>query len=518
MTRTQEDILAGLPRRIIEGPRRWARETPDAPAVWCAGRQWTHGELLQGIDAAASRLRAAGVRPGDRVGLVIENGMAGLCFFYAITALDAWAVLANARLTARELDVIATDSGARLCVFSTGDSEAAAAHADAAGAARHGDPLYGEVALGPLNEAAEPEPVFEDAARQIAAMIFTSGSTGRPKGAMLSHRAILYMAEIVAERRRFAPGDCPFLVAPLVHILGLGGIAVPALQAGAALRIVSRLDVPALIDALAEGAVTHLYGPPPIFAALLGHARQHSGGKIAAPRIREILAGGAPVDETLRAAATEAFGIRLSAGYAATEFTPIACSVPWAPANPGAAGLPWHGIDFKLVNADGNAVAQGDVGEVWCRGPCGMSGYYRAAEATAEVMKPGGWIAIGDLGFLDEDGQIHLVGRLKDIILRSGFTVYPAEVEGVLNAHPDVALSAVVGRAVEGNEDIVAFVQPRADAAPAPAALAAWAAERLVAYKRPGRILLLDALPVGPTGKLDKVALRDRAAALAPAP
>jgi long-chain acyl-CoA synthetase len=511
MARTQEEIMATLPRRVIAGPRRWAKETPDAPAVYSGDRMWTHAELLAGIEAAQARLIAAGVRPGDRVVLVLENGMAAVCYFHAVCALDAWSVLANARLTARELDVVATDSGARLAVYAVGDSDAAAVHADAAGATRHDDPIYGAVALGPVNEDAVPEPVHEDAERQIAAMIFTSGSTGQPKGAMLSHRCILYQAEIVAERRRFGPGDCPYVVAPLVHILGLGGIAIPALHAGGAVRLTTRLDVSALMAALAEGQVTHLYGPPPLFAALLGYAREHSGGKVDAPRLKEILAGGAPVDEALRAAATEAFGIRLSAGYAATEFTPIACSVPWAPANPGAAGRPWHGIEVKLVDESGAEVKQGDVGEVWCRGACAMSGYYRAPEATAEVMKPDGWVAIGDLGFLDDDGQIHLVGRLKDIILRSGFTVYPAEVEGVLNAHPDVSHSAVVGREVDGNEEVVAFVTGKGLSEDV---LAAWTKERLAAYKRPTRIVLLDALPVGATGKLDKVALREQAADL----
>ena len=151
------------------------------------------------------------------------------------------------------------------------------------------------------------------------------------------------------------------------------------------------------------------------------------------------------------------------------------------------------------------------MGEVWCRGACAMSGYYRAPDATAEVMKPGGWVAIGDLAFLDDDGQIHLVGRLKDIILRSGFTVYPAEVEGVLNAHPNVAHSAVVGREVDRNEEVVAFVTGTCVTEDA---LAAWAKDRLAAYKRPTRIVLLDALPVGATGKLDKVTLREQAAAL----
>jgi long-chain acyl-CoA synthetase len=510
MERTRDEILAALPRRLIDTVRRWAEATPDAQAVHHGARVWSFAELAAGIEAARARLAAAGVRPGDRVVLVIENGFAGLCLIHAVCALDAWAVLANARLSAREIGVIAEDSGARLTVFGTGESQAAAAHAAAAGAHPLVDEAFGAAALGPVNEAAVPEPVFEDPERQIAVMIFTSGSTGRPKGAMLSHRAVLYQCAIVSERRGFGPGDCPYVIAPMVHVLGLSGMVLPAHHAGAAVRLAARFDVEEVVAALKTGALTHLYGAPPMFAALVGWAARN-GGRIEAPRLKEILAGGAPVDEELRAAAGRVFGMKLGAGYAATEFTPISASIPSRPANPGAAGHPWHGIELRIVDEAGNPLPQGEIGEVWCRGPNAMSGYYRDEEATAAAIRPGGWVATGDLARLDGDGQIHLVGRLKDIILRSGFTVYPAEIETVLNAHADVLQAAVVGRAVPGNEEAVAFVQPLPGAAPDPAELMAFAAARLAPYKRPARIVVLEALPVGPTGKLAKAELRERA-------
>ena len=513
MDRFQAETLAALPRRLIEVPRHWATETPDAPAVWFQDRLWTHADILAGIEAARAVLVDAGVRAGDRVALVIENGVAGLCYFQAIASLDAWAVLANARLSRRELEVIFEDSGARFAVFGTGESEAAARHADGRAAARVTGPHHADIALCGLDDDAPAEPVFDDPADQIAAMIFTSGSTGRPKGAMLSHRAILYQSAIVAARRSFAPGDCPYVVAPMVHVLGLAGMVLPCLHVGAAIRLAARFDVAEVAQALGEGKLTHLYGPPPMFAALIAHSAT-TGGVIEAPNLKEILVGGAPAGEDLRAAASRVLGMKIGAGYAATEFTPIAASVPSDPVNPGAVGRPFPGVELRIADENGTERPQGEIGEVWCRGPGAMNGYYRDRAATDAVMKGDGWLAIGDLAYLDEDGQIHLVGRLKDIILRSGFTVYPAEIEAVLSAHPDILQSAVVGRAVADNEEVVAYVQPAPGAYLDIAEIHAFARDRLAPYKRPGRIVPLDALPVGPTGKVAKEELRRAAAAL----
>lgn len=513
MTDSIETILAGLPRRLVDIPRRWAEDAPDAPAIHCGGRQRSYADLVAGIDAARSALAEAGVRPGDRVVLVVENGYAAVCFLYAVTALSAWAVMANARLSEREIGVIAERSGARMAVYTTEESDAALTHAQSAGAAEHAHPAFGRVAFGPVDRAVEPEPIYDDPARQIAVVLYTSGTTGVPKGAMLSHRAMLYQSAIVSKRRGFAPGDCPYVVAPMVHVLGLAGMLLPIIYAGASAEFAARFDAGAVIAALGQGHLTHLYGAPPLFAALVGRAAEQ-GGHIHAPRLKEILAGGAPLDLDLRRRVEQCFGMALGHGYAATEFTPIAASTPAEPANEGAAGRPWEGIEVMLAGENGDEAAQGEVGEVWCRGPSAMSGYYRDAEATAEITRPGGWVAIGDLAYIDEDGQIHVVGRIKEMIIRSGFNVYPAEVEGVLNTHPAVHQAAVVGRKVPDNEEVIAFVQPAPGAEIDIADLSAHAAERLAPYKKPARIVVLDALPVGPTGKLSKAELRERAQTL----
>ena len=512
MTGRRDRILAALPRRAVEVPLRWAEATPDAPAVHAGPATWTYGELAAGIAAFAAVLGGAGVRPGDRVVLVMENCFAALCAFYAITARDAWAVMANARLTAREIAVIVERAEARFAVFTTEVSEEARAHARAAGADIHEDRSFGALGLAPARADAVPEPVHDDPARQIAAMIFTSGTTGRPKGAMLSHRTILYQGAMVSAAR-FAPGDCPYVVAPMVHILGLAGLVTPVMHAGAALEFAARFDADAVLAGLAGGRLTHVFGAPPMFAALLARAGAN-GAAIHAPRLKQMLAGGAPVDQALREAAGRAFDMPLGTGYAATEFSPIATTPPGEGPNPGAAGRVWPEVELRLVGGDGGEAAPGAVGAVQCRGPNAMSGYFREPEATAAIMDSDGWVAIGDLARFDEDGQIHVVGRLKEIIVRSGFNVYPAEVEDVLTGHEDVRQSAVVGRVVAGNEEVIAFVEPAPGRRVDPGAVAAFAAARLAPYKRPARIVALAVLPVGPTGKLDKAALAARARTL----
>ena len=486
---------------------------PDAPVVHSGPTNWSYRDLAEGIKAFAAILARAGARPGDRVVLAMENCFAALCAFYAITSHDAWAVMANARLSKREIVVIIERSDARFAVYTPEVSANARTHAATAGAEIHEDPRFGVLAVALARSDATPEPIHDDPARQIAAMIFTSGSTGTPKGAMLSHRTILYQGATVAAAR-FALGDCPYVLAPMVHILGLAGLVIPIIHAGGAFEFAARLNIDAVLAGLASGHLTHVFGAPPMLTALLTRAKKN-GTAIEAPRLKQVLAGGSPVDEALREAAELAFGLPLSTGYAATEFSPIASTPPGAKPNPGAAGTPWPGVDLRLVNRDGKVVPDGAVGEVQCREPSALSGYFRDPAATAATIDPDGWISIGDLAKLDSDGQIHIVGRLNELIIRSGFNVYPAEVESVLTSHADIHQSAVFGQQVEGNEEVIAFVEPAPGQSIDVDGVAAFAADRLAPYKRPSRIIVLDALPVGPTGKLDKVGLKERAQALA---
>jgi acyl-CoA synthetase (AMP-forming)/AMP-acid ligase II len=221
--------------------------------------------------------------------------------------------------------------------------------------------------------------------------------------------------------------------------------------------------------------------------------------------------GGAPLTPALKAEFEAAFGIPLHNGYGMTEASPSICQTRMeAPRADCSVGTPIPGIEVRLHGAEGDPEG---VGEIRVRGPNVMKGYYRAAEASAEAVTADGWLCTGDLGRIDADGAFHVVGRSKELIIRSGFNVYPVEVEGVLNAHPGIVQSAVVGRTVEGNEEVVAFIEVVRDAPPlAEAELRAYLRERLSPYKLPSEIVVLEQLPAAATGKILKKELQRMAA------
>jgi len=229
-----------------------------------------------------------------------------------------------------------------------------------------------------------------------------------------------------------------------------------------------------------------------------------------------VYAGGSPLDMSLKEAVEQRFGVPLHNGYGLTESSPTVSQTRIdAPRRDTSVGRPIPGLELRLLDSSRqNAVPRGEVGELWVRGPNVMKGYYRAAAQTAQVLSTDGWLNTGDLAREDDDGALFIVGRSKELIIRSGFNVYPPEVEAVLNAYPGVVLSAVVGRTVPGNEEVVAFVQV-ADAERFDlAALQTHLAQHLSPYKRPSHVQVLSALPCAPSGKVLKHQLKAMSLAL----
>ena len=500
------EFINTLPTRLIDVLTQRATERPQDPVIYSGHRTYNYSDLVSGVEKMKSVLTDAGVGAGDRVLLIMENGFTGIGLFYAITALDAWAVLANERISQREVEVMVERAKPRLIVCAAGDKPEMH-NLVPPQSVRQEDPAYGVFAIGGQNTSGEPEPLPARTDEQVAVLIFTSGTTGVPKAAMLGHKALIYQNAIVSSRRGFSPGDCPYLVAPFVHVLGFTGIFLPVVYGGGAVEVATRFDAAFAIEGIKRHRLTHIYGAPPMISALVDQVR-HSLEEIDFSSLKEIFGGGAPVDQELCDRVEEVFGMKLSIGYAATECTPIAASTPAMPANPGAVGFPFYGMDVRVVDKNSVPLNSGKTGEIQCRGPNIMLGYYQDPGATQAAIDGDGWLSIGDLGFFDDDGQLHLVGRLKDLINRSGFNVYPAEVEGVLNSYPGVLQSAVVGRKVPGNEEVIAFIEPTTGAQIDVEDLADFVAERLAPYKKPKRIELLSRLPVGPTGKISKIELR----------
>lgn len=480
---------ARLPTRLSDIVRRGARRAPGAPALADGGRTWTYAELEQETERYAGLLRGLGVRPGDRVMLVSENCMAQVALLFAIASLDAWSVNVNARLSAGELAAIRAHATPRRVLYTAAASIDALAHARRDGAA-----ACGELMAGPLDPDCLPEPVIPGGA-QVAALVYTTGTTGRPKGVMLTHANLLFVAATSSALRGLRPSDRASGVLPISHVYGLSSVMLGTLYAGACLRLMPRFSSEALLAQIRAGELSIVQGVPAMYARLLAL----TGGEPAEfplhSRLRFCYAGGAPLDPALKREVERVFGLPLHNGYGLTESGPTVSQTRLdAPRGDTSVGHPIPGVDVRIDAA---------TGELWVRGPNVMAGYYRDPQQTAATLRPGGWLATGDVATLGEDGALFIAGRLKELIIRSGFNVYPLEVETALNSHPEVLQSAVVGRPLAGGEEeVVAFVE--ASGMVDAAALQDWLRSRLAPYKRPARIVFMDALPAAPSGKILK--------------
>jgi len=266
------EILNGLPNRIHEVIDRPLAATPDRVALIDDGGQLTYRELDRAVSETADALRALGVRAGDRVMITSENCVALACLLFAASRLDAWSIVANPRLSPRELDQIRDHSGTRRVFFTSDVSKEAAAHADRCGAnVQDIGPLHG-IGVSPLNEDTSAEPVEADGARQVAVLIYTSGTTGMPKGVMLTHWNLLFSAKTTAELRNMTAADVQYCVLPISHVVGISLLTM-TLMTGATVRLVAKYDPAALARAMAEEGITILNGVPATYQRLLEYKR-----------------------------------------------------------------------------------------------------------------------------------------------------------------------------------------------------------------------------------------------------
>lgn len=492
------------PTRLGQPVLAWAQQTPDAPALSEPGRSWSFAQLALAVEEAALLLRAQGVRRGDRVMVIGENSLALAAFIFAAGELDATAVLENARRAPLEVDAIRAHCEPRCVVYAAGVSPDAASHARRHGAVEQDLPLVGRIGIGAMKADAVADAV-SDSAEDVAVLIYTTGTTGTPKGVMLTHANLSYLAQMMRKLRRLSAEDRVYGVLPITHVMGLAGVFCGTLSAGAHLHLVSRFSASECLEQLARQRSTMLQGAPAMFAKLAEQGRRHPVGPLA---LRFIAAGGAPIDPTVKADTEAFFGLTLHNGYGLTEGSGLSWTRLEQPRSDCSVGLPLPGVEFKLLEPGGADPVPGPVGELWARGPNVMKGYYRDPALTAQVTQPGGWFNTQDLARIDADGHLHIEGRTKDLIIVSGFNVYPLEVENALNAHPGVLHSAVVGLASGGVESVIAFIEPAAGVVLTAAALQAFLAERLSPYKRPREVYLMPNLPMAPNGKVLKQQLK----------
>jgi long-chain acyl-CoA synthetase len=503
------EISRTPPTRISDVVQSWAELSPDRPALIETSGTWTYGQLASAISSTEAWLRKSGVRPGDRVMIIGENCREFVTLLLAAASFDAWPVLVNARLSAREIDQIRDHCGALRVLYTTGVSPHAADHAK-----RHGAPVeevdgLGSIGVGALNDDTRPEPVNEEAniADRVAALIYTSGTTGLPKGVMLSHRNLLFLAAGSAKIRSLTPDDRLYGILPMSHAVGLSVVLLGSLLSGASLYLAPRFDPMTARVTLEKEGITVMLGAPATFTQFLQYANFRKIESLRFPALRIISSSGAQLHSSTKSAVETLFGMPLHNGYGITECSPtIAQTRVESPRTDTSIGPPFPGVEIKLVGPDCKPAPEGEAGELWVRGPNIMKGYYRAPEETAAAVNAEGWFNTRDLARM-EDGNLFIVGRTKDLIVHHGFNIYPAEVEAVLNAHPAVVQSAVIGKSVDGDEEVVAFVQLLPGLPLTVADLAEYAAQHLAPYKRPSQIVLVPAMPVTPTGKVVKAEL-----------
>lgn len=540
--------------------RASARARADATALVWQDQRISYAELDARVDAGVGALRALGVGPGQRVALVLPNTPAFVESWYAVLRLGAVAVPAAPALAPDELRHVLADSGACVAVVAADraadvsslrprlpqlhgvvaasgtpaagddadhvwsalvdwhlDDEPAGATglptSDAAGLDApdgHDDPRGPDDSEGrDTPEGCDPAGPVDHGDRdepdRLAALVYTSGTTGRPRGAMLTTRNLVAnQDQSLAGRLRLEPDDVVLAVLPLFHIYGLNVVLGPALTAGCAVVLQERFDVVLTAELVADRGVTVVPGAPAMYVAWAQHPPTADFGAV-----RLCASGAAPLPRAAAARFTDATGVPVHNGYGLTEAGPAVCSSAQDDqVRPGSVGRPLPGVELRLV-VDGRDVEPGDPGEVWVRGDNVFAGYWKDEAATAAALTEDGWLRTGDVGALDEDGWLHLLDRRTDLILVSGFNVYPREVERVLRTHPAVADVAVVGRPdPTTGETPVAHVVPADGATVVTEDLAAHCRTQLAAYKCPTSYVVADALPTTVTGKVRRTDLR----------
>lgn len=491
-------------QRIADCFSRWVALTPDRLAISDDRHQWSYADLETHVGQAAEYLASVGVRRGDRFALIGENSATLAALILAAGRLDAWAVLENARRAPMEIDGVCLHAHPRTIVHVVGNSEAAREHARRHKAATIETP-FGTVAASPTDSTSGPEPIWPEAKDQVAVLIYTTGTTGTPKGVMITHANLLHIGEQMRRERRLTSDDRVYGILPITHVMGLASGLLGTLSSGAHIHLVPRFDVAHCMHALRTVGITILQGAPAMFARL---AESCEPGARPSPSLRLIAAGGAPLDVGIKEKVEAVFGLTLHNGYGLTEGSGV-CWTRLDDVNDDCSvGPPNVGVEVRICDKDGNELPQGQVGELWMRGPSIMKGYYKMPDRTAEVLRPDGWLNSQDLASQGPDGRIHIHGRSKELIIRSGFNVSPLEVETALNSHPLVRYSAVLGHHNAGNEDIVAVIELKSDAQLNEADLQAFLKERLSPYKRPNRFIYMENLPVAPNGKVLKQELK----------
>ncbi|WP_280218974.1 long-chain-fatty-acid--CoA ligase [Nocardia neocaledoniensis] len=478
-----------------------ARRRPHHLALIEGDTRITFAELWRQAREQAGALIARGVRPGDRVALLCPNTADFPRAYFAILAAGATVVPVHLLLTAPEMEYVLRDSGASLLICHPMVADTGAAAARAAGidsvapAELAGDAIPAFVSRGPLD---------------TAVVFYTSGTTGTPKGAELSHLNMVMCATVnTFDANEIRPDDIALGALPLFHVFGQTVSMNSHWRVGGTLVLMPRFDAAQAIALMAAERVNLFHGVPTMYLALVAAARDAAE----LPALKLCVSGGAALPVSVLEDFERAFGAPVLEGYGLSETSPTAAvNQPVYGTEPGTVGHPVWGVDVEIADADVadriELLPVGATGEVVVRGHNVFSGYTGRPEATAAAVIDG-WFRTGDLGTRDATGRIRIVDRVKEMILRGGYNVYPTEVEAALLRHPRIAQVAVIGVPdTHYGEEILAVVVP--DGPLTADEVIGFGKEQVAKYKYPRRVEFVTELPLGPTHKVLKRELRRR--------
>jgi long-chain acyl-CoA synthetase len=492
---------------IIEG------HPDDSVALISRGRTTTYGQLREQVGALRGGLAGLGLEPGDRVGIVAANNWWFVVSYLAILGSGCVAVPVNPTSPGPELTRELAAVGARAVVVGPSASGTVQALDRRAlpdlehVVASEAGVLEGAV---PLDEllASAPTPIVERAEHDLAVLIFTSGTAGASKAAQLTHgnlRSNLDQCQAHPGRAQTSD-DVAFGVLPFFHIFGLNVVLGLTFVAGATVVAIERFDPQSGLETIANHGVTVITGAPTMWTAW---ASLPGAPADAFATVRLGTSGAARLAPETRQAMVDRFGLVVTEGYGLTEASPVVSSGHGLDAPAGSIGVALPGVQVRLVDADGQDALVGDAGEIWVKGPNVFPGYWGDPEATAAALTPDGWLRTGDVAVVDDAGFLFLVDRVKDLIIVSGFNVYPAEVEDVLTLHRDVARAAVIGVPhPHSGEAVKAYVVVAPGRSVEEDELIRHCEAHLARYKCPQKVMFVDEIPQSFSGKVLRKLLR----------
>ena len=480
----------------------------DAPFLHLAdGAIVSYADFLGQVAQFAHALTGSDVKPGDRVAAQIEKSPQALALYAACVQSGAVFLPLNTAYTIDELTYFIENSGARLVVCDARQEAGLEPVAEKLGAGLHTLNADGSGSL--ATQAADLPTTFETVDRaltDLAALLYTSGTTGRSKGAMLTQDNLLSNAQTLVDYWQFSAGDVLLHALPIFHTHGLFVATNITLLAGGSMIFLPRFDVDQMIAALPKA--TTMMGVPTFYTRLLDDAR-FTGDLVA--HFRLFVSGSAPLLAETHKQFEAITEHRILERYGMTE-TNMTTSNPYDGARrAGTVGFPLPGVELKITNAETGAILPtGEVGQIEVRGPNVFKGYWQMPEKTAAELRADGFFITGDLGRVDEDGYVHIVGRNKDLIISGGYNIYPKEIELVLDAQPGVLESAVIGVPhADFGETVVGILVAEKGAAVDTEAVGAAVQDVLARFKHPRKLIVVESLPRNTMGKVQKNLLRD---------